>query len=76
MYPVLFNIFLQKIRRASARSVNQRQVYNTTLLNDKTNQNEFRITLNNRSKKQLHLHANKFGAQRRTPTKTGSIDRG
>ena len=36
-----------KLRRASAQSVNKRKVYNTTLLNHKTKQIEFRITLSN-----------------------------
>ena len=37
-----------KLKRTSPQSVNQRKVFNTTLLRDKTQQNDFRITLNNR----------------------------
>ena len=36
------------LKRPSAQSVNQWNEYNTTLLKDKTKQNEFRIALNNR----------------------------
>ena len=37
-----------KLGRVSAHSMNQQKVYNTTLLKDKTRQNEFRITRNDR----------------------------